>query len=54
MLKVLCVGLMWALYVLVILFLSEQVTFFDKTQWCLLAIMYWLISISFDIYTNKE
>ena len=54
MLRALCVGLMWALCMLVILFLSEQVTFFDKTQWCLLAIMYWLISISFDIYTNKE
>ena len=54
MLKVLCVGLMYAVCILVIMFLSEQVTFFDKTQWCLLAIMYWLTSISFDIYTHKE
>lgn len=54
MLKVLLVTLMFAVFMLAIRFLSEQVTFFDKTQWCLLAIMYWLISISFDIYTNKE
>ena len=54
MLKALSVGLMCAVCILVIMFLSEQVAFFDKTQWCLLAIMYWLISISFNIYTNKE
>lgn len=54
MLKVICVTLMWAVCMLMILLLSERVTIFDKTQLCLLAIMYWLISISFDIYTNKE
>ena len=54
MLKALSVGLMWAVCILVIVLLSEEITFFDKTQWCLLTIMYWLISISFDIYTNKE
>lgn len=54
MLRALCVGLMCGACTLLIMFLSEQVTFFDKTQWCLLVIMYWLISISFDIYTNKE
>lgn len=52
--KVIFVTIMFAVFMLVIRLLSEQVTFFDKTQWCLLAIMYWLISISFDIYTNKE
>lgn len=54
MLRVSCVGLMCVVCILVIMFLSEYVAFFDKTQWCLLAIMYWLISISFDIHTNKE
>lgn len=54
MLRASCVVLMCVVWILVIMFLSEHVAFFDKTQWCLLAIMYWLISISFDIYTNKE
>ena len=29
--------------------LSEFCTYFDKTQWCLIAIMCWLINISADI-----
>ena len=54
MLRVLSTGLMSAVCIFIIALLSEQVTFFDKTQLCLLAIIYWLINISYDIYTNKE
>ena len=54
MARTLSVTATWIIYTLVIVFLSKQVTFFDKTQWCLMAIMYWLIDISVDIYTNKE
>ena len=54
MLRVVSVGLMYAICVLVIVLLANGSDFFDKTQWCLLTIMYWLICISFDIYTNKE
>ena len=54
MVRTLAVTVMWIICTLTIVLLSEQVTFFDKTQLCLLAIMYWLISISLDIYMNKE
>ena len=54
MARTLSVTVTWIICTLVIVLLSEQVTFFDKTQWCLLTIMYWLIDISVDIYANKE
>ena len=54
MARTLSVTVTWIICTLVIGLLSEQVTFFDKTQLCLLTIMYWLINIWFDIYTNKE
>ena len=47
--------LLTGLWVLVIVLLSEQATFFDKTQWCLVVIINLLISISLDVHMkNKE
>lgn len=47
--------LLTGLWVLVIVLLSEQATFFDKTQWFLVVIINLLISISLDVHMkNKE
>lgn len=46
--------LMHCFWVLAIIFTSEFATVFDKTQLCLLGIMYWLITISFEICRSKE
>ena len=54
MLKGIFVGLMWSVSIFAVVFFSEQIAFFDKTQWCLLVIVYWLISISYDINVTGE
>lgn len=43
------VFLVQLVWLLMLCLISESCTYFDKTQWCLICVMFWLISISADI-----